>query len=425
MDNKNFAGFYKKSVFQRQELLINEFNLNSEEINLLKKESSLDFNIADRMVENVVSTFSLPLGFATNFIIDGKNYIIPMVLEEPSVVAAASNSAKISSGFITSCDNPLMIGQIQLTNIKDISFAINTIEKNKIDLLKFLESIDPILVKFGGGPRDIKVYELNTPRGKMLDIHLIVDVRDAMGANAINTILEKLAPKLEELTNSKSVLKIISNLAVYRRAQAKTIWTKEKIEESTKGFMKGEEVIERILDAYEFAVASPFRAATHNKGIMNGIDPVIIATGNDWRAIESGAHAFTSYQGNYVPLTKYYKNKNGDLVGEIDIPLAIGLVGGATKVHPLAKLNLKILGVKSSSDLARIIASVGLAENFASMRAIVTTGIQEGHMKLHAKNIAVQAGCQGQEIEKVSKQLILENKINQTRAQEILNEIRK
>lgn len=424
MNSKNFEGFYKKPIKERQEILASEFNLTSEEIELIKKESSLPITTADRMVENVVSTFSLPYGFATNFIIDGKEYIIPFVLEEPSVVAAASNSAKLSSGFITSTDEPIMIGQIQVTKIKDAELAKKNIENNKNELLKFAETIDPILVKFGGGPKDLQVKILETKRGKMLEIHLLVNVQDAMGANAINTMVEKLTPKIEELTKGKVLLKIISNLAVYRRTQAKAIWTKESLEKSTKGLMKGEEVIENILDAYEFAVATPFRAATHNKGIMNGIDSVVIATGNDFRAIEAGAHAFAAYEQKYSPLTKYYKNKEGDLVGEIDIPLAIGLVGGAVKIHPLAKLSLKILDVKKASDLARIIAAVGLAENFASMRAIVTTGIQAGHMKLHAKNIAVSAGASENEIDKVAEEMIFTKEINQINAEKILKKIR-
>jgi hydroxymethylglutaryl-CoA reductase len=277
-----------------------------------------------------------------------------------------------------------------------------------------------VLVKFGGGPKDLKVYELETKRGKMLDVHLLVNVQDAMGANAINTMLEKITEKIEEFSGAKSIARIISNLAIYRRVQAKTIWTKEALEKSTKGKMKGEEIIERILDLYEFAVTSPFRTATHNKGIMNGIDAVVIATGNDFRAIEAGAHAFASYENTYSPLTKYYKNKEGNLVGEIDIPLALGLVGGAVKVHPLAQLSLKILGVKKVEELARIIASVGLAQNFAAMRAIASSGIQSGHMKLHAKNIAVQAGAKGKEIDKIAEKMISLGEINQAKAEGLL-----
>ncbi len=424
MDTKKFEGFYKKSIEERRKIIAEEFFLVDAEVELLEKESSLAIEVADRMIENVIGTFSLPYGFATNFVIDKKEYIIPFVLEEPSVVAAASNSAKLSNGFETSVDEPIMIGQIQVVKMKDAEKAKKEIEAHKKELLEFTKTIDPILIKFGGGPTDIKVNILETSRGKMLEIHLLVNVQDAMGANAVNTMVEKLVPRVEELTQGKVVLKIISNLAIYRKARAKTIWTKEVLEKSTKGLMKGEEVVERILDAYEFACATPFRAATHNKGVMNGIDSVVIATGNDFRAIEAGAHSYASYSGKYLPLTKYYKNKNGDLVGEIELPLALGLVGGAVKVHPLAQLNLKILGIKKASDLARIIASVGLAENFASMRAIATTGIQEGHMKLHAKNIAVQAGAKNEEIDIIAQKMIETKEVNQAKAEEILKEIK-
>ncbi len=424
MNKKSFEGYYKKSVSERREILAKEFSLTENEIALLEKESSLPITVADRMIENVVTTFSLPMGLATNFVIDGKDYVIPFVLEEPSVVAAACNAAKLSNGFETSCDESVMIGQIQIIKLKDAGSAKKKIESARKELLAFAETVDPVLVKFGGGPRDLKVNIFDSQKGQMLEIQLLVDVRDAMGANAINTMLEKISPKIEEITGGKAVMKIISNLAVYRRAQAKTVWTKKALKESAKGNFSGEEIIEGILNAYQFAVASPFRCATHNKGIMNGIDAVVIATGNDFRAVEAGAHAFAAYEGKYSPLTKYYKNKDGDLVGEIDIPLALGLVGGATKVHPLAQLNLKLLKVKTASELARIIASVGLAQNFAAMRAMVTNGIQEGHMKLHAKNIAVQSGAKEKEIDLVAQEMIKAKQVNQAKAEEILKNLR-
>lgn len=447
MNKENFAGFYKKSVAERQRIVSREFALNDSEKTLLTKEGPLQFEVANRLIENVIGTFPLPMGLATNFVIDGKEYIIPFVLEEPSVVAAASNGAKLSTGFTTKADEPIMIGQVQLVsknpseniignsngnsagnpstasngNVTNAALKIVTAKK---ELLEFLKNVDPILVKFGGGPKDLISTVLKTERGEMIEVQLLVDVRDAMGANAINTMLEKLSPKLEELTGMEARLKIISNLAVYRKASATTVWTKEMLAESTKGEMTGDEIIERILDAYAFALATPFRCATHNKGIMNGIDAVVIATGNDFRAIEAGAHAFASYQRAYAPLTKYYKNKNGDLVGEIELPLALGLVGGATKIHPLAQLSLKILGVKSTQELARIIASVGLAQNFAAVRAIVTAGIQSGHMKLHAKNIAVQAGANEKEIDEVAQKMVEAKEVNQAKAESILKELR-
>lgn len=424
MNKKSFEGYYKKSIDERQEILIKEFLLNNEEKKLLEKESSLPFEIANRMIENVVGTFPLPLGLATNFVINGKEYVIPFAIEEPSVIAAASNAAKLSTGFITNCDEQIMIGQLQLINLKNAEESKKNIIENKQKILEEAKKVDPILVKFGGGPKDIIVNILDTERGKMIELQLLVNVGDAMGANAINTMLEKITSIVEEISQGEHIARIISNLAIYRRTQAKTIWTKESIEESTKGTMKGEEVIERILDLYELAKATPFRCATHNKGIMNGIDAVVIATGNDFRAIEAGAHSYACYEGKYSPLTKYYKDEKGNLVGEIDIPLALGLVGGATKIHPIAQLNLKILGVKKVQDLAGIIASVGLAQNFAALRAIATTGIQSGHMKLHAKNIAVQAGAKEDEIEIVAKKMIELKEINQLSAEKILKEIR-
>ncbi len=424
MDKESFSGFYKKEIKERQEIVSKEFELNDIEKALLQKEGPLPFEVANKMIENVIGTFPLPYGLVTNFVIDGKEYVLPFAIEEPSVVAAASNAAKLSSGFETSCDDPIMIGQIQVINVKGEE-AKKAILKERVKLLEFATTIDPILVKFGGGPKDITVEVLKDEKGEMLDIHLLVDVRDAMGANAINTMTEKLAPKIEEITGGKVILKIISNLAIYRRAQAKTTWTKKALEESTKGQFKGEDVVEAILNAYRFACATQFRATTHNKGIMNGIDAVVIATGNDFRAIESGAHSFASYEQKYSPLTKYYKDKEGNLVGEIDIPLALGLVGGATKVHPLAQLSLKILGVKTANELARIIASVGLAQNMAALRALSTEGIQRGHMRLHASNIAVQASANKKEVEIVVAKMIEAKEVNQAKAEAILKEIRK
>jgi hydroxymethylglutaryl-CoA reductase len=424
MNKEKFSGFYKKSVDERQDIFAEEFSLTDEEKSLLKKEGPLPFEIADRMIENVVGTFPLPLGLATNFVIDGKDYIIPLAIEEPSVIAAASNGAKLSTGFTTSVDESIMIGQLQLIDLEDAEKSKQKILENKDEILKAAEAVDPILVKFGGGPRDIKVNVLDTPRGKMIEMQLLVNVGDAMGANAINTMLERITDKVEEISGGKHVARILSNLAIYRRAQSKTVWTKQSIEESTKGTMKGEEVIERILDLYELAKATPFRAATHNKGIMNGIDAVVIATGNDFRAIEAGAHAFAAFKGKYSPLTKYYKDEEGNLVGEIDIPLALGLVGGAIKVHPVAKLNARILGLKKVSDLSSIIASVGLAQNFAALKAIATTGIQSGHMKLHAKNIAVQAGAMGDEIALVAQKMVEAKDVSQASAEKILKELK-
>lgn len=423
MKIEKFEGFYKKSIEERQKIISEEFNLNSDEISSLKKEGALPFSVSNRLIENVFSNFSFPMGLATNFIIDKKPRLIPFAIEEASVVAAASNAAKLSTGFITQVDDSIMIAQLQLIDC-DLKKSQELISKNKKIILEELLSVDPVLVKFGGGPRDIKTEIVKSDNLEMLDIHLLIDVKDAMGANAVNTMAERITPSIEKITGGKVILKILSNLAIYRRAQAKTIWKKEQLEKSTKGLMKGEKIVERILLAYNFAIASQFRCATHNKGIMNGIDAVVIATGNDFRAIEAGAHSFACFEGKYSPLTKFYKNKDGDLVGEIDIPLALGLVGGATKVHPQVKTNLKIMGVSSAKDLASVIASVGLAQNFAALRALATTGIQQGHMKLHAKNIAYQAGANEKEIDLVSKKMIEQKNVSQANAEEILKEIR-
>lgn len=424
MDKTAFEGFYKKSLAERQQIVAKEFSLSDAEKALLTKEGPLPLETANRMVENVIGTFPLPLGIATNFVIDKKEYVIPFAIEEPSVVAAASNAAKLSSGFTTSVDEPIMIGQIQILNCKKAKEALAEVLANKKELLAELANIDPILVKFGGGARDIEGEVLKTPRGEMILIQILVDVRDAMGSNAINTMAEKITPSLEKITGGEVRLRIVSNLAVHRKARAKTTWTKKALEESTKGTIKGEEVVERILDAYEFAAATPFRATTHNKGIMNGVDALTIATGNDFRGVEAGAHSYASYKRTYSPLTKYYKDKKGNLVGEIEMPMVLATIGGTTKIHPLAQLNLKILGVKTSKELASVGAAVGLAQNMAALRALATEGIQRGHMKLHAKNIAVMAGAKGDEIDKVAVKMIEEKNISYVRAEELVKSTR-
>lgn len=425
----DFEDFYKKSVAERIDAVAKFAGLTEEEKKLLAKEGNLEISLANRMIENVVGTHTLPLGIATNFLIDGKEKIIPFAVEEPSVVAAASYSAKLArekGGFVTSSDAPVMIGQVQLVGITDCKKAAKTITEKKNELVAYANEIDPmVLVKFGGGLRDIEPRVLKTEREDMLVIHLLVDCRDAMGANAVNTLAETLAPKFEELTGGKVRLRIISNLAVHRKARAKATWSKKALEESTKGLFNGEAVVEAILDAYAFAAADPFRATTHNKGIMNGVDAVVIATGNDWRAIEAGAHSYASISGSYKPLTKYYKDAEGNLVGEIELPMAVGLVGGATKTHPIAQIAVKILAVKSASELSRIIAAVGLAQNLAALRALATEGIQRGHMRLHAKNIAIMAGAKENEIDAVAEKMAGEKKVRIDRAKEILEEMRK
>jgi len=419
--NSAISKFYEKSLDDRLKVVGEFATLTLEEIIALKKYAALDFDTANRMIENVIGTTQLPIGIATNFIVNGREILVPMALEEPSVVAAASKAASLaraSGGFTVKADEPIMIGQIQLVNIADPSQAAKKINEKKAELIELANQCDKTLVSFGGGAKDLETRILKHDGKEMLIVHLYVDVRDAMGANAVNTMAESIAPKLEELSKGKVRLRILSNLAVRRLARAKAVWKKEDI---------GEDTVQGVIDAYSFAAADPFRAATHNKGIMNGIDAVVIATGNDWRAIEAGAHAYagTKEKGRYVPLTKYYKDKEGNLVGEIELPVAVGLVGGATKTHPIAKIAVKILGVKTSKELAEIIAAVGLAQNFAALRALSTEGIQKGHMKLHSKNIAVTAGATEDEVEAVAKIISDEKKVNVTRAKEVLDEIRK
>jgi hydroxymethylglutaryl-CoA reductase len=419
MVSSDVSGFYKKTPEERLRFVKKFAKLSQEDLKVLSNTGAMKMKEVDRMIENVIGTMPLPLGIAVNFLINGKDILIPMALEEPSVVAAASNAAKMArakGGFTTSSTPPLMIGQIQLTNVEDAQAAKRTIEENKEEILKIANDMDPILLKVGGGAKDVQVRVLDTIRGPMVIAHLIVDCRDAMGANAVNTMVEGVAPFIERITKGRVYLRIISNLADLRIAKASAVFQKEMI--------GGEEVVDAILEACAFAAADPYRAATHNKGVMNGISAVVIATGNDFRAVESGAHSYASITGQYSPLTKYEKNADGDLVGSIEVPMAVGLVGGATTVHPTARRNVKILGVKTASELGEIISAVGLAQNFAALRALATEGIQRGHMSLHARNIAVAVGAKGEEVDKIVEKLVAEKKVRMDRAEEILKELR-
>ena len=411
------SGFYKLPVNKRIELVKQFANLDDSEADLFS--SCLDIGIADRMIENVLGSFELPLGIAVNFKINEKEYLIPMATEESSVVAAASNAAKIArmkGGFKTKCSDPLMIGQIQILHMTDVAGAAQKIISKKKEILKLANEQDKVLLKFGGGAKDLEVRILDSPIGKMIVVHLIVDVRDAMGANAVNTMCEALTPIMEEITGGKVRLRILSNLADKRIVKATAVFEKEK--------MGGEHVVDAFLESYNLAAIDPYRAATHNKGIMNGIDAVIIATGNDFRAIEAGAHAYAARSGQYTSLSHYFKDKSGNLVGELELPMAIGIIGGAGNIHPKAKVCKKILGIKTAKELAEIVVSVGLAQNFAAVFALSTVGIQKGHMSLHAKNIAVMAGAKGDQIDKVADQMVKEGKIKLDRAEEILKEIK-
>ncbi|AAB89513.1 hydroxymethylglutaryl-CoA reductase, degradative [Archaeoglobus sp.] len=415
--SSRIPGFYKLSVEERLKKVAEFAGLSDEEVKAVLSQG-LPLDVADRMIENVIGTFELPLGIATNFLIDGKDYLIPMAIEEPSVVAAASNAARMareSGGFTTDYTGSLMIGQIQVTKLLNPNAAKFEVLRQKDEIIERANECDPMLVNLGGGCKDIEARVIDTIMGKMLIVHLIVDVKDAMGANAVNTMCEKVAPFIERITGGKVYLRIISNLAAYRLARAKAVFDKDVI--------GGEEVVEGIMLAYAFAAADPFRCATHNKGIMNGISALMIATGNDFRAIEAGAHSYAAI-GGYKPLTTYEVDRKGNLVGTIEIPMAVGVIGGATKVNPLAKISLKILGVNTAEELARVAAALGLAQNFAALRALATEGIQRGHMELHARNLAIMAGATGDEVDRVVEIMVRDGKIRLDYAKEVLERLR-
>lgn len=408
-------GFYKLIIDERRKKLAEELLLSPAELKIL--DHSLTIDVADKMAENVIGLFPLPYSLAMNFKINGAEKIIPMVTEEPSVVAAASNAAKmcLPEGFKTSSMQPIMIGQIQIVGISKPNDSLKKILQAKKELLALANSRDSVLVKLGGGAKDISGRVIETKRGRMVILQILIDVRDAMGANAVNSICEHISPKIEEISGGKVRLRILSNLAIHRKSTSKAVWKKEII---------GEETIENILDAYEFARNDVFRATTNNKGIMNGIDAVCIATGNDFRALEAAAHSYAAYKevGKYLPLATYKKTKDGDLEGELEMPIAVGIVGGATKTHTLAQLSLKILNIKSASELAEIMCCVGLANNLAALRALSTEGIQRGHMELHARNVAIAAGAAGKQIEKIAKKMAEEKNVRVERARELLKE---
>jgi len=413
----NISGFYKMSIDERLRLVKEFADLTDEEVNMLRAPSSLSLDLADRMIENVIGIFPMPFAVAVNFLINGRDYMIPMVIEETSVVAAASYGAKMmrsKGGIFTSSTEPIMIGQIQAVKIKDPHRARMAILESKEEILKKANEQDPLLVSLGGGAKDLRVKVIETIRGPMVITELLVDCRDAMGANAVNTMCEAVAPLIERITGGKVFLRIVSNLATERLARAWAIVDKNAV--------GGEEVVDGILEAYAFAAADPYRAATHNKGILNGVIAVALATCNDHRAIEAGAHAYAARTGRYLPLSVWEKNEDGDLVGSIEMPMAVGIIGGATKVHPIARIALKILGVKSARELAEVMAAVGLAQNLAALRALAHEGIQRGHMSLHARNIAIMAGATGELIDIIAERMVEERKIRMDRAKELLEE---
>jgi hydroxymethylglutaryl-CoA reductase len=452
MTTSRIAGFYNLPWDERIDKLAEAAGLSPEELAAFRTPNGLADEQADHMVENAVGTFSLPLGIGLNFVVNGREVLVPMAIEEPSVIAGASFMAKLvraGGGFIATSTPPEMIGQIQVLDVKDLMAACMNLHEHKTELITAADAVDPVLKKFGGGARDLEVRIIeDSPIGPFLVLHLIYDVRDAMGANAVNTACEKLAPHVEEITGGRVHLKILSNLADRRLARAACkIPVKELAFESVGATLvvaqgrdtvraantggtpvrdgkprpyAGETVRDGIIEAWAFAAADPYRAATHNKGIMNGVDAVVIATGNDWRAIEAGAHAYAARDGRYTSLSTWGKDADGNLTGELEMPMAVGIVGGAIKVHPAARAALKLMGVKTAAELAEIIVSVGLAQNLAALRALATEGIQRGHMSLHARQVAIAAGATGDQIEKVAAQMLAEKVVRIDRAEEIM-----
>jgi len=420
-DGSRIPGFYNLGLEQRLAEITHRANLSPEEAAALSGAAGLSVFQADHMTENVVGMYSLPLGIGLNFQINGRDVLVPMVIEEPSVVAGASFMAKLArlgGGFSAHTTPPEMIAQIQILDVVDLPSARLAILEAKESLMMEAAEIDPVLKKLGGGPRDLEVRLIDqSPIGPFMVVHLIYDVRDAMGANALNTAAERLSPRLAALSGGRVHLRILSNLADRRLARARC--TIPLAELAFEGY-RAEYVRDGIIAAWAFAAADPYRASTHNKGIMNGVDAVVIATGNDWRAVEAGAHAYAARSGRYTSLSTWGKDAQGNLVGSLEMPMAVGIIGGATRVHPAARAALKLMGVSSASELAEIVVSVGLAQNLAALRALATEGIQRGHMGLHARQVAIAAGAQGDQIDRLAAQLVVEKTVRIDRAQEIL-----
>jgi hydroxymethylglutaryl-CoA reductase len=428
MTTSRIAGFYSLPLSQRLNRLAEASGLTPTDLAAFQT-LGLDLLLADHMVENAVGTFNLPLGIGLNFVVNGREVLIPMTIEEPSVIAGASFMAKLvraGGGFIATTTEPEMIGQIQVLDIEDLLIASMKLGEQKAELLAEAKTIDPILEKLGGGARDLEIRIIeDSPIGPFLVLHLIYDVRDAMGANSINTACEKLAPHIERITGGRVHLRILSNLADRRLAKANCIVPLNELAFTSKDgrSFTGEQVRDGIIEAWAFAAEDPYRAATHNKGIMNGVDAVVLSTGNDWRATEAGAHAYAARNGRYASLSTWGMDEAGNLTGELEMPMAVGIIGGATKVHPTAKAAIKLMNVKTASELAEIIVSVGLAQNLAALRALATEGIQRGHMSLHARQVAIAVGAIGTQIDKVATQMVKEKKVRIDRAEQILKSI--
>lgn len=416
-------GFYKFTQEERLLRLAEAFDLSTEEVNALRSQGALTLDQADKMVENVVGIYSLPIGLGLNFLINGKEYIVPMAVEEASVVAAASSAAKIirdAGGFTTSSDESIMIGQIQVLDCENFEQSAQNILNRKNEIIDLANKLEPNMYARGGGAKNVEVKILGNeheyPHCKMLIIHLLIDTKDAMGANLINTMVEGVADLVSDITKGKVCLRILSNLADKRLARAKAVIPPRLFDTED---CRGEDIIEGILKAQAFAYLDPYRAATHNKGVMNGIDPVIIVTANDWRSIEAAAHAYAARSGTYRPLTDWRKDENGNLVGTIEMPMALGIVGGSIKLHPMAQIALKFLGVKTARELGEVICAVGLAQNLSAIKALATDGIQKGHMALHARSVAVTAGASGELANIIAREMVKQKDIKVDKAREL------
>lgn len=423
MSTSRLPGFFRLSVEERRLRLFGRAGADSDRA-AISSDGGLSLEAADHMIENVVGTFALPLGVALNFQVNGRDVLVPMVIEEPSVVAGASFMAKLAragGGFRAVASAPEMIGQIQVLDVGNLEAARSSLLEHREELLAAADAVDPILKNLGGGAREmeVRVFE-DSPIGPFVVVHLIYDVRDAMGANAVNTACERLAPRIEAITGGRVHLRILSNLADRRLARSSCV---VPVQDLAFGGYSGEAVRDGIIEAWAFAAVDPYRAATHNKGIMNGIDAVVIATGNDWRAIEAGAHAYAARDGRYTSLSTWSRDQYGNLLGQLEMPMAVGTVGGATKVHPGAQAALRLMGVKGAADLAEIIVSVGLAQNMAALRALATEGIQRGHMSLHARQVAIAAGATGGAIDHVADRMVQEKTVRIDRAEEILRQL--
>jgi hydroxymethylglutaryl-CoA reductase len=418
--SSDIPGFYKFGCDKRMDLVKKLTGLSDDEAKTVANTGGLPIELADRMIENVIGGITIPMGIAVNFKINKKDYLIPMAIEEPSVVAAASNAAKmarVKGGFIVTNTGPVMSGQVQVVGVSDPQGARIRLMSKKDEILKKANDQDPVLVSLGGGAKDLSARVISTLKGPMVVAELVVNTGDAMGANAVNTMAEAVAPLIAECTGGEVLLRIISNLADRRLVRATAIFDAETV--------GGEEVVDAVVSAYAFAEADPYRCATHNKGIMNGVVAVASACGQDTRALEAGAHSYAARSGAYKPLTTWEKNSQGDLVGTLEMPMAVGLIGGAAKTHPAARAGVKILGVKTAIELAEVMGAVGLAQNFAALRALATEGIQRGHMKLHARSMAITAGAEGELVDKVAGRMVEEKKVRFDRAKQILEELQK